>query len=1621
MATIYGDTAPGVIDDDIVGTILGDFIDGRTGNDEIFGDGGNDTIIGGPGNDTVFGSEGSDFVDADNDGSFLSPGDALVLDQETRGGVLGVFSFFNRLNVTVAGGVEQDQYWHFDLITLTGFNDTIVGSGGTSVQHRIAAGEGQDSLVSSWGATLDGQGGNDTIIGSGILADGGLGNDLLRMDLDTRGATLRGNLDADTLEAFFAGSRLEGGGGDDVLRGVLMPGVTNPDGGVFLGGAGNDLYELQKPLLNYFSILRENAGEGADTVISAGTHQLRPHFEHLILTAPGQGRGNSLANSIIGSEGGDALQGLGGNDTLAGQGGDNVMQGNAGNDRLIGGAGNEFIAGDGGPSDNLLVNGGFDDGVTDDFIAPGVIAGWTFSPGSSATLAQLVVGGAPFPYGAQDGTHLLVFTAPPGQVGSVSQTVAGLTPGARLYLEFGTRLPLQVSFGGVALTAGPSGQGSFELVAGMGDGTDTLRFIGSEMYIDAVVLSLITGGADTLTGADGNDTLDAGAGADSVDGGAGFDRAILWHGEATANLTFAPLAPDLVTVFDGASVTGAEQWDVTGGLGEDTLTGGAEADTLSGGGGGDSLLGGANHDLLRGQAGADTLRDTDGADTLRGGAGNDLLIAGDAARLEGEADNDTLSAGLSATLIGGAGGDSLFAAGSAMLLGEDGADTMGSGGIGETNFDGGGGDDLVVLDRSGRSETIVIANIREVIGGVQTGYFQDAERFFVRGGSANDTLVGGNLADTLAGGEGADLLEGLAGADSLDGGAGEDIVYLARVAATDPLTLRVLDPGSVTRFDGASISGVEHFDVTGGSGGDSLLGGAGNDGLRGMLGADSLHGGDGNDTLHGGEGADTLHAGGGLFNAVHGEAGEDLAIVDRAADTLPFSFEASGTDRFILQSGRDRGSYHEIERFNVRGGTSADTLLGREFADTLNGFSGDDRLVGLDGADSLVGGAGADTLVAGPGADTLLGGSGTDRGILDRPWTDFVVTRNAGGDLLLARIGEDKLVAADVEHLRFSNGALGADTRVVAGSADIFLTALGPSLNAPTELGNDEDANAATIAVAEDSAAATLVARITASDPNLVLGDVLTFSLAGSSETFSLTQLDNTTAQITLAGALDYEAGPPTRQVTVRLTDAFGNIAERVVDIAVLNMPDPPAIATAALTAPENRQAVGTLAGDGFGSAIAWSFAPGGADNALFTLDAATGALAFAAAAGGNFEADASFDILVRATTDQGSSTRAIDVTLTDVNEAPAITTASFTLPENQQAVGTVTASDPDAVPSIRFSLVPGFGDNALFTVNAVTGALAFASPAGGDHETQPTLSVRLRASDANDATLFTERTIGVTVTEIPETISGGAGPDLLPGTPGIDRLNGLAGNDTLLASSGADTLDGGTGFDTVRFGTTVVLDLARPGRNSGEAEGDRYVSVEFFEGSGGHDVMRGNTLDNRFLGKGGNDVLEGAEGADTLDGGAGRDRMLGGEGNDSLLGGTGADTLTAEAGADTLFGGGGADLAVLGPDAYPDIMLIASVADGADTIQGFVSGEDRIALHRLGFAMDASATVAEVFFLVPAGGTAAPVGSEVALLYDTSGGLLWADVNGADAGGLFLVASLGAGRVLAVADILLL
>lgn len=159
------------------------------------------------------------------------------------------------------------------------------------------------------------------------------------------------------------------------------------------------------------------------------------------------------------------------------------------------------------------------------------------------------------------------------------------------------------------------------------------------------------------------------------------------------------------------------------------------------------------------------------------------------------------------------------------------------------------------------------------------------------------------------------------------------------------------------------------------------------------------------------------------------------------------------------------------------------------------------------------------------------------------------------------------------------------------------------------------------------------------------------------------------------------------------------------------------------------------------------------------------------------------------------------------------------------------------------------------------------------------------------------------------EAVTGSSSDDSFFAPNGSFR--GLGGADTFYAEffgSGSGVFDGGTGTDTVDYrhaDAGVSISLLRDRGFSGEAQQDRFVSIENLVGSNHDDLIWGDRLGN---------VLDGRHGNDTIQGGGGDDLILAGHGTDVVV-----------------FGGNRADYDVQQNGFRVDVEYVATRPDGFD------------------------------------------------------------------------------------------
>ena len=261
-----------------------------------------------------------------------------------------------------------------------------------------------------------------------------------------------------------------------------------------------------------------------------------------------------------------------------------------------------------------------------------------------------------------------------------------------------------------------------------------------------------------------------------------------------------------------------------------------------------------------------------------------------------------------------------------------------------------------------------------------------------------------------------------------------------------------------------------------------------------------------------------------------------------------------------------------------------------------------------------------------------------------------------------------------------------------------------------------------------------------------------------------------------------------------------------------------------------------------------------GADAALFSINAA-GVLTFNVAPDRETPADAGgnnvYDVIVQVADGNGGiDTQAIAITVTNVNEAPVITsdgggaTATLNAAENQTAVTTVTSSDVDG-GAPTYSIIGG-ADAALFSINAA-GVLTF--NVAPDRETPAdagannVYDVTVQVADGNGG--FDTQAIAITVTNINEapviTSDGGAATATIS----------VAESQTAVTTVTSVDLDGGAptysiigGADAALFSINaagVLTFNTAPDREASADAGANNVYdviVQVADGNGGFDTQ---------------------------------------------------------------------------------------------------------------------------------------------------------------------------------------
>jgi Ca2+-binding RTX toxin-like protein len=1006
-----------------------------------------------------------------------------------------------------------------------------------------------------------------------------------------------------------------------------------------------------------------------------------------------------------------------------------------------------------------------------------------------------------------------------------------------------------------------------------GDGTDTLRIVGSAADGADFVSVQVVGGAIAQVGGSVQNVEIA-----QADLGSGVDT--LSFNNSTEGVT-VDLLTGAATGF--AYIRNVE--NIIGSTGDDTLLGNGLDNVLDGGNGVDTMRAGFGNDTLRGGVGADILYGDQGDDTLVGGDGAD--------RLDGGAGSDTASyAGGPVVTVSlatneaqaGAGGDTLV--GIENLVGSSNADTLTGnaaanlidGGAGGDTMAGADGDDTYIVDNAGDS-----VDEADAPGSGNDTVRTNLAAYVLAANVENLVLTGSAISGT--GNAGDNELTGNAGNNLLDGAGGTDTVVLdghitdyefALNGSNIEVTSSAGGTDTLTSIERVKVSGQVYDLVPGTNGANNPLNGsAANELVLGFNGVDLLVADGGNDILIGGAANDTMRGG----------TGSDTYVVNNGGDLVDET-GGDGIDMVYSSVTRnlDNGAHAlgEIENVTLTGNGNINAL-GNELDNALTGNAGDNTLTGRGGADTLAGGGGDDILNGGGANDILAGGAGNDTLNGGGGLEDVAVFSGAAWEYTFASSGaalasvvhsgtDGTDTLSGIERLQFGDGesltiqigtdgdddltadddavifALAGDDTVTGGAGnDIIIGGAGDDTLFGSDVGTAGD-NATTGATDDDTFIWNVGDGVDAINGGFegAGGDTLVVNGNGDDEVFGIYTYDEAVARLGYAGDDEVEI------IVTRHTGA-----------------DAPVI-IAELTDIEE---VLVNAGGGsnqtqmFGDFSLTSLRPntitviGSAGNDTVNLSTLLSAHRIVFKTGGGN------DTIIGALRPQdvielppGMSIADFEVTIEEDGRTTLVGdghSISFVAPDGMPQFNGVEDDDDDEV---------GADDDD-----------------DNDNDADTDDDDDSAGNDTDDDDTATPAPAGSVKT-------GTGNTDVLTGTAGDDNIVGLGGDDVAIGDAGADVISAGEGADLIRGGEG--RDMIFSGGGDDQAFGGEQA-----------DVIYGDAGADRLFGEGGNDLITAGAGDDTVFGGAGDDLIVAeiGDGNDTYFGdnsdgGTGRDTLDLSA-----------------------------------------------------------------------------------------------------------------------------
>ncbi|MBR0926560.1 VCBS domain-containing protein [Bradyrhizobium diazoefficiens] len=929
--------------------------------------------------------------------------DVITGSINASGEILGRVSYVSAtaaVTVDIAAGtadgdasVGHDTFNAVNAIVGSVYADILLGSDNPNGTYEQYDGRGGDDLI-------DGRGGydfatynNDLTTTSGlsvnlaagtVTGDASVGTDTLRSVEAVRGTKF-----ADTYSATgFNGSsanagsygtfnNFEGMGGDDVIT-----------------GNGNTRLQYTQALDGVTVDISTGTARGTEAgdVAQVGTD----HF-----TGVNAVMGSQFDDVITGSGANENFMGLAGNDTIDGGGGFDTAQ--YSNLTFVTGGVNVnmtsgTVTGDASTGTDTLrsIEGVQGTIFADIYDATGFGLAGAANVGNNGSFNQFEGQGGDDQITGNGNTRLLFTNATGGVTVSLNAgaAIGDLSIGHDTFT--GVNSVYGSNFADTYDASGFVGFNSFQGLAGndliTGNGSTQLLFANATggVVVDlasgtvsgdaSVGHDTVTGGVNGVSGSGFNDTLKGGIGADNFLGNGGADTFVYVSGGGADFIgDFSHGQADKIDLSGAGIYNLADVQAIASQQGLNTFINFGNGDSLTLQNvnlasltaadfvfaPGVHLIGDANANTLVGTVYADNLSGLGGNDVLQGLGGNDLLDGGQGFD---RADYGDATGGITANLAAGSvtgpgvGTDALTNVEG--ILGSNYADMFNAAGFtgstglpgvaaGQSEFEGRGGDDIVVGDLnplgqavtrlsylSATSAVSVDIGAGTADGDASVGHDTFSNVSTIWGSASNDTFYGSdNAAFTY------ETYEGRGGDDYIDGRGGYDqVTYNSDTTTTSGIYVH-LAAGTVNGDATVGTDTIRNVEAARGTNFDDTFDATG----FGLAGATNV----------GSSGAFNDFAGAGGNDTIIGNGSTRLNY-QIAASSVSVDLETSvvGTTTALTVAGSAIGATEGTDTFTgvnaVQGSTFSDTLLGSSFNNNFTGLGGDDYIDGRGGFDTAI-------------------------------------------------------------------------------------------------------------------------------------------------------------------------------------------------------------------------------------------------------------------------------------------------------------------------------------------------------------------------------------------------------------------------------------------------------------------------------------------------------------------------------------------------------------------------------------------------------------------------------------------------------------------------------------------